>query len=96
MQAELTTTSSSPPAGASPVRVAGGRLGSRLAASGGKRMASKPSVESPIGGATERSVASSEACAVVRGPSSDGERDSRAVEITAKATEAVKTLEVQP
>jgi hypothetical protein len=38
------------PAGGSPVRVAARRPGSRLAASGGKRPASKPSVESPARG----------------------------------------------
>ena len=42
------------------------------------------------------SVASSEACGVVRGPTAVGQGESRAREIGAKATEAAKSLEAQP
>jgi hypothetical protein len=47
-----------------------------------------------VGEATERSVASREACRVVRGPARwVGDRECRAPEIRVKAMEAVKSLE---
>ena len=58
-----------------------------------KRVGSKPSVNSPMGEATERSVASREACRVVRGRLLGGDRECRAPEIRVKAMEAVKSLE---
>jgi hypothetical protein len=61
----------------------------------GKPAGSKPSVESPIGGATERSVALSEACGVVNYPSSGGQRECRAASITVKAMEDAEDLNAQ-
>ena len=48
------------------------------------------------GGATGRSVASREACRVVKVPPKGGERESRAPNLRVKAMEAVKILKVQP
>jgi hypothetical protein len=53
----------------SPVRVAARRLGSRLAAWFGNGPGRSPASKAPLGGATQRSAALSEACRVVRGPS---------------------------
>src|SRR5207248_5326828 len=63
-----------------------------------KRAGSKPSVKSPSGGATERSVASSEACRVVIAAHlfGVGGRGSRVASFTAKATEGVKSLDCSP
>ena len=59
------TTSSSSPAGVSPVRVAARRPGSRLPASGGNARRRSAASRAPLGEATDRSAASSEACRVV-------------------------------
>ena len=60
-----------------------------------KRAGSKPNVESPLGGANERSVALSEACGVDSVPPVRT-RESRARSIRAKATEGVKNLDSSP
>src|SRR6266566_9847210 len=60
--------SSLPPAGVSPVRVAARRPGSRLAARSGNGPGRSPASKAPLGEATERSVASREACRVVNPP----------------------------
>ena len=70
---DLLFVSSSSPAGVSPVRVAARRPGSRLAARSGNGPGRSPASKALSGGATERSVASSEACRVVSGPPSGGE-----------------------
>src|SRR3954467_1670207 len=86
--------SSSSPAGGSPVRVAARRPGSRLAARSGNGPGRSPVSKALQGGATGRSAASREVCSVVRGPAREGgSRGSRAAEITAKATDAVKILD---
>jgi hypothetical protein len=59
--------SSPSPAGASPVRVIVREPGSRLAARPGNGPGRSPAPKATVVGATERSVASSEACRVVRG-----------------------------
>jgi len=90
--------SSSSPAGVSPVRVAARRPGSRLAARSGNGPGRSPASRALQGGATERSVASSEACRVVIAarPLRVGGRGSRVASFTAKATEGVKSLECSP
>src|SRR5204863_6336556 len=87
--------SSSSPAGGSPVRVAARRPGSRLAARSGNGPGRSPASKALQGGATMRSVASSEACRVVIAarPFGRGGRGSRVASFTAKATEGGKSLE---
>ena len=62
--------SSSSPAGVSPVRVVAREPGSRLAVWSGNGPGRSPASKATLVGATERSVASSEACRVVRGQDS--------------------------